>query len=595
MNFKLFIFFLTLSTILFSLEKSPSDVYSESIVLKKMVIELRKQNGITAKLPDIPRQKDKLPRHVLQKTLEVLTKVNKYREIHTYGKITVPPVPPRDITPQDVYNNVERLKVEVSYLLKDKSILVKKKFALKKIYNKTPSDVYKELWSISLAFDKLLGQGFTPTDVYMQTEQIVEGIKFLRSTQRENADVVIPKLKANQHPNHALYKSIDLIRELSKIQKKLWMKPVPVPAIQHKVISPTEVYDSLQTVNAELNRISRRLGVERSFQMRKTVNKKTPADVVQNLEYAIALLPDFNFNRQLNQYPKNSLVKTPNDVYALSEYILEKIKYVKIQKGIKVKAKTTSYLYGLKPIHVYEKGIENLEKIAKLKKLEGFKISQTPASATSKITPSEVYELILRLDDELGLIYGDLFVGKEVLNSYRELLSKKHYKKKTPSDAYDNLWKISYELDAILNEEYTPNETYLLAKKIERNVIGMEQYFLGKVLKQDRHKFQSKRPEDVFLKSLEILKELEFIKKRGNFKSAQITIPKDEIITPTSVYNALRIISATVSEIEVYYGIPLAKDVKIVKSDKTPTDVYAVVEYAQRVVSKIIEESSYED
>ena len=595
MKFKLFIFFFTLSTLLFSLEKSPSDVYSESILLKKIVIELRKQNGVYSELTKIPKQRDKLPRHVLQKTLEVLTKVNKYREIHRFGEITVPPVPPREITPQDVYNNVERLKVEVAYLLKDKSILSQKKFSLKKFTNKTPSDVYRELWSISLAFDKMLGQGFTPTDVFMQTEQIVEGIKFLRATQRENKNIEIPKLKTQQHPNHALYKSVDLIKKLSKIQKKLWMKPVPVPKIQHKVISPTEVYDSLQTVNAELNRISRRLGVEPSFRVKKIKDKKTPADVVQNLEYAIALLPDFNFDKQLNQYPRSSLLKTPNDVYALSEYILEKIKYVKIQKGIKVRAKSTSYLYGLKPIHVYEKGIENLEKIAKLKQLEGFRVSQTPSSATSKITPSEVYELILRLDDELGLIYGDIFVDEGIVNSYRELAFKKHYKKKTPSDAYDNLWKISYELDTILNEEYTPNETYLLATKIEANVLDMEKFFLGKKLSIEKYKFQSKRPEDVFLKSLEILKELEFIKKRGNFKSAQITIPKDEIITPTSVYNALRIISATISEIEVYYGIAIAKDIKIIKSDKTPTDVYAVVEHAQRVVSKIIQKSSYED
>lgn len=156
------------------------------------------------------------------------------------------------------------------------------------------------------------------------------------------------------------------------------MDAVPIPEVKQKVISPTEVYDSLHTVIAELNRLSRRLGLERSFKLTIPKEKKTPADVVQNLEYAIALLPTFSFEKMLNQYLKDSLIKTPNDVFALSEYILQKIAYIKVQKGLETLAKKTTYIYGLKPIHVYEKGIENLEKVAKLKKLEGFKPSQVP-------------------------------------------------------------------------------------------------------------------------------------------------------------------------------------------------------------------------
>ncbi len=588
----IFLFLFVISS-LFSNVKTPSDVYSEAIVLKQTVKFLRLENGIKEPLQKVVVQKDKLPRHVLQKSIEVLRKIRKYREINNMGKITVPPVPPRDITPTDVYRNVTRLKKEVSFLLKDKTLL--KKIKYRKFHGKTPSDVYRELWEISIGLDKLLGQGFTPTDVYAQTQQILEIIEFLRLTQRQSNTITKPPLKKNQHPNHALYKSIELIKKINKVEKKLWMKAVPVPKIEEKVISPTEVYDSLQTVIAELNRISRRLGVERSFKLKTQKERKTPADVVQNLEYAIAILPSFSFSETLNQYPKSSLLKTPNDVFALSEYILQKLKYIKSQKGIKVDPKETTHIYGLKPIHVYEKGIEDLEKIEKLKRLEGFAPSQTPSSATTRITPSEVYELILRLDDELGLLYHDSLAQNTILSSYRELFNKKHYRKKTPSDAYDNLWKISYELDTILNQEYTPNETYILSKNIENNLLKMESYFLGKTLYIEQIRSRSKKPKDVFLKSLKILKKLELIKKRGNFKSAQIVIPRDNIITPTSVYNALRIISATISEIDVFYGIPQSQKIEKIKMDKTPTDVYRVVQKADDIVAKILEDSSYEN
>jgi len=588
-----FLFFLFISA-LFAINKTPSDVYSESKVVNQMLQALRVENGVDKTLEELPIQKNKLPRHVLQKSIEVLRKVDKYREIHGLGRIAVPPVPPRDITPQDVYNNIERLKQEVLFLLSSQNNS-DKKFKYKQYNGKTPSDVYRELWMISIGFDALLGQGFTPTDVYAQSQQVVDIIKFLRVTQREKRDITKPLKKHSQHPNHALYKSVELIKQINSAEKKLWMKAVPIPNIEEKVISPTEVYDSLQTVIAELNRISRRLGVERTFELKEMNEKKSPADVVQNLEYAIALLPEFKFSKELNQYPKSSLLKTPNDVFGLSEYILSKIEYIKVEKGIQTEAKETRYIYGLKPIHVYEKGIENLEKIAKLKKLEGFKPSQVPDSASKTITPSEVYELILRLDDELSLIYQDTLSQNPILDSYRELAFKTKYKKKTPSDAYDNLWKISYELDAILNEEYTPNETYILSRKIENDISQMAEYFLGKPQKLHYKKFKSKRPKDVFLKSLEILKELEFIKSRGNFKSAKITIPQDEIISPTSVYNALRIISATISEIDVYYDIPRVKVIQHIQSDKTPTDVYTVLEHANRVIDQILEEKNYEN
>lgn len=130
-------------------------------------------------------------------------------------------MPPRDITPQDVYNNVVPLKEEVGYLLKDKRNIDLSQLVYVQYHNKIPSDVYRELWMISIGFDKLLGQGFTLTDVYAQTEQIVKTIKFLRQSQREHNEVKIPPLKPNQHPNHALYKSVELVKQIHHIEKKL--------------------------------------------------------------------------------------------------------------------------------------------------------------------------------------------------------------------------------------------------------------------------------------------------------------------------------------------------------------------------------------
>ena len=588
------ILFILLTTILAFAAKTPSDVYSESLVLKQQIEDLRHENGIVEPLPKVAPQHDKLPRHVLQKTLEILTKVNKYREIHNYGLITVPPVPARKITPQDVYNNVSRLTEEVSYLLNDKD----KEFTYKQYYNKTPSDVYRVLWSISLGFDALLGQGFTPTDVYVKSQQIVERIKFLRKSQREESDIPLPKKRPNLHPNHALYASIDLLKKIHQDEKKLWMKPVPVPDVPQKVISPTDVYDSLQTVQAELKRITRRIGLEASFPPKEPKEKKTPSDVVQNLEYALALMPSFDFSHPLNQYPQSSLIKTPNDVYALSEFILNKIAVIKDKSGIKLRAKKAPFVYGLQPIYVYVKGIENIEKVERLKRLNGFHPSQIPDSPNTKITPSEVYELILRLDEEINLLYNSKKYDYH-LTAYRDYLDKKEYQDKTPSDVYHNLWRLSYELDTILNQQYTPNETYALASRLQKDINVLANTLLKKKVHIKLKKHESKSPRDVFYKSLELMQTLEKIKQRGDIQSVSISIPRSKEITPNSVYNALRIINGTVSELHVHYDIEHGgnnnnnNNNKI--TNKTPSDVYSVVEAANNIAKAILEDSNYEN
>ncbi len=91
-------------------------------------------------------------------------------------------------------------------------------------------------------------------------------------------------------------------------------------------------------VIAELQRIKYRLGLERYFKSKKVKGIKTPSDVVQNLEYAIRLMPTFNLYRDVIQYPIKSLQKTPNDVFSVTVEILDKLERLKSLKGISKKA-----------------------------------------------------------------------------------------------------------------------------------------------------------------------------------------------------------------------------------------------------------------
>jgi len=583
---------------LFAYTKTPSDVYSYAMLLKVKIEYLRKQNNITKPFPYVPIQHNKYPRHVIQKALEILNKINIYRITKGYGEIFIPPYPIRDITPTDVYEMVKRLDAEVTPFIKDKKFLSSLKFV--KYKNKTPNDVYRLLWSISLALDDILGiKGYTPTNIYELSNKLIENVKFLRETQNVYSDVKKPKKIPNLHPNHALYASYDFLKKVRTAEKNLWIEPTEVPKKPHKVISPTEVYDSIQYDLAELQRIKYRLGVERYFKLKNIKEVKTPSDVVQNLMYAKKLMPIFNFNKPLIQYPIDSLKKTPNNVYAVTEEILRKLNILKNIKGIKKQVKNPPFIYGLHPIHAYQKAIEATEKAIRLKVQMGFYPSEVPEQPLRKITPNEVYEMVIRLDGIITILLKK--AGYKNVKEYIYKLDKKIPTGKTPSDVYNNLWKISNTIDVLLAKEYTPNETFALSSKIMTKIemllkkLHIKQSVINRVA-NEKIQVANKIPKDVFNLTLKLYDELKKVQKRLNMQSSNIIIPHQRInITPNTVYNALRIVNANVNEILIYKNIQ-DNDIHYyqnVITNKTPTDVYKNVKKLYDMLRLLYDEKNY--
>ncbi|NPA10807.1 MAG: hypothetical protein GXO62_01015 [Epsilonproteobacteria bacterium] len=594
------IIFLIIATLLFANKlKTPSDVYSYAMLLKKKVEFLRKESGITAPFPTVPPQHNKYPRHVIQKALEILSKINLYRISKGYGEIFIPPYPAREITPSDVYEMVKRLDAEVTPFIKDKQFLAS--LRLVKYKGKTPNDVYRLLWSISLAFDSLLGiHGYTPTDVYALSQKLIETVKFIRETQNMYKLPPKPKKIPNLHPNHALYASYGFLSKVRDAEKHLWIDPTEVPKKPHRVITPTDVYDSLQYNIAELQRIKYRLGVERYFKLKPVKESKTPSDVVQNIKYATLLMPVFDFDKKLIQYPISSLQKTPNHVYAATKEIIKKIAILKNLKGIKQRAKEPPFIYGLKPIHAYQKAIEATEKALRLKVQMGFYPSEVPSEPLREITPNEVYEMVIRLDGIITILLHK--AGYKKAEEYIYKNNKKIPRGKTPSNVYHNLWLISNNLDVLLASEYTPNETFALSSKIFTKVavlldkLRIKPSVIQSIKNEDFPDIANKTPADVFKLTLKLYQEIKNVQKRFNMNETNIIIPQEKKITPNTVYNSLRIINASINEILIYKNIDETQIMNpySVPKNKTPTDVYKNVLKIYNLLKALYNEKNYE-
>ncbi len=513
-----------------------------------------------------------------------------------YGEIYIPPYPIRDITPTDVYEIVKRLEAELIPFIKNEKFLQNLK--LKRYTGKTPNDVYRLLWSISLAFDELLGiHGYTPTDVYALSLKLLDNVKFLRQTQNIYKKERKPKYIDGLYPNHALKHSYIFLKKVREAEKHLWIEPTDVPEVPQKVITPTEVYDSIQYNLAELQRIKYRLGFERYFKEKKIDVAKTPSDVVVNLKYATLLMPTFDFDQELIQYSQKSLNKTPNHVFAVTEEILKKITLLKNIRGIVQKPKNAPFIEGLRPIHAYQKAIEATEKAIRLKEQMGFYPSQIPRSPIRPITPNEVYEIVLRLDGIVTILLKKS--GYKNVDEYIYKLDKHIPNDKTPSNVYHNLWMIANNFDLLTAGEYTPNETYKLSKKIENKVV----YMLKKLhIKKELIKFEedknikNKFTKDLFALELSLFEQIKKMQKRLNMRVSNIIIPKEKDITQNTVYNALRIINASINEILIHIK---AEEEEIVQppktyTDKTTTDVYKNVQKIYKMVNLLFDKANYD-
>ncbi len=593
---KIILFTLLFSSLSFGIikDKNSNDVYSQAEILKNKIIHLAGERNVHAEYMKIPRQYNKSPRHVLQKTLEVLKKINKYREIHNLGEVNIPIYPSRVITSEDVYFNLTRLNDELDLLLKKISCPHIQGLSISKIYfDKTSNDAYYEVWLASLAMDELLGKGFSPTDNYEQSLLIIDVIKFLRNTQSIYSDKPLPEKQNRKHPNHVLYATHQLLNKISDAEKRLWMDPVDVPQNPQRIITPTEVYDSMQTIVTELKRIRRRIGVERFYEAPVVAQTKNPSDVLQNIEYAIELFPDFEISKDLKQYDIKSLTKTIDELYALSAFVLRKINYLKKYKGILVSSTEIPYIHNLNEMHVYQKSIETMEKINKMRLVNGLYEVAVPKSPTKKKKSNDIFDILLMIDDEISIVMKKN--GVKNVKSWNYLVEKDSYSGKSYSDIYNNLWKIASSADNLRGDSYTSNETYLLAKRIEQRIAKIVKIFIKKDINTDYIKSVNKQASDVFNLSLKLYDRLSLILKRANISGGKIQIPKEIVVTSDTVYNSLRIINASLIDINIHFGIESDMEEVLINEDKTPSQVFDVVNNVYNTINLLMEDSSYEN
>ncbi len=577
--------------------KSSNDVYAQVVMLKTKVEALRQLNHVGQAWPQVPIQENKAPRHVLQKTFEVLEKLGRLREIKLMGPITIPSYPARKITPDEVYDRVVRLNDEVALILdylyisestsNAAAVVLKKADSRVKYFAKTPNDVYRLLWEISLSLDPVLGiRGFGPNDVYAQSLRVLAEITFIRQSQLLPMNIARPKRTQGKHPNHALQATYALLEKMAKAEANLWIEPVRPPEIPRRVIVPAEVYDALQVVLAECQRIKFRLGLERAFDTPPVKPGKTPDDIIQNLVFARRLMPEFKVSEKRLQFDRNALIKTPNQVFSVASHIYNELLRYKKMRGIQQAPRIPSPVSGLKPKHVFNKTLDCLSKVAILRQQMGLGPIAVADYPLREISPNEVYDLALRLDRELEIIYDhiDMPSVPAEQNIYT-------YHDKTPSDVFGKMWQISYLLDTLIGSSgRQPVDVFkLMAKNVAEIRLICKHLQISVPTVKPKY-ISGLRPNDVFVLGMDVLKKLNAVKRWAGMFSEPVRLSEHiGTATPNDVYNLGLVMQAEIVDLKLHLGINAkVKFENLSVGTKTPSHVYRKLEEAYALLATMI-------
>ena len=566
-------------------DKSPDDVYGQAMILTGLVKELRRSAGVDEPWPLVPPQSGKASRHVLQKSLEVLKKVNRLRVIRKMGAVSIPPFPSRRITPNEVYSMVERLVGEMRALAPNAPIE-----PVAETKGMTPSGIYRRMWAVSRAIDPVLGvRGFTPNDVFAQSARIVQLVRFLRQTQNLTGEVEKPQRPSNKHPNHAIAAAYQLLERISLTQGNLWMESAQAPEVPNPVVTPTDVYDALQIVIAELQRIKYRLGVRRYIPEPPPATDKTPDDVIQQLNWAARLMPDFALDRPLYQYNLAVLVRTPGDTFTVSEHILRELTLLKAIRGNPLKPLVPPPVGGLQAKHVYQKTLENLKKVNLLRRQAGLGDIVLPTHPQQSITPDEVYDLAVRLDAELEIIYsahrvpGTLSIINEITEETAD--------NKTEDDVYFNMWRISYLLDSILGTGgFSLADVYREAQGVVAEIRLISQHlkrWKGRLIPPMETGYMI---GDMFNNAEKVLNQIALAQKRAGAFGKQPPLPRHgKDATANDVHNLMEVIKAELISLKTHMGIA-ERPVLPPETTKTRTvdHIHQMLSYAHILLSDLL-------
>ena len=287
----LFIFWilLTFSSVTHALyEYTPSDVYTEALKIKQEIEIIRKHFKV-------PETKDPeqiniqlKPRNVWQKTYEIFVKINILRENYQLPRITESGLEAvKDVDPGLVYEQVKRISAELNIFKTRVGINQQTRPVLQQ-KEKTPSDVYHLLNSISTQMDSINGKGFTPSFVFAQSMRILEDLNIILAKLNIHERTTPPDRINNSTPSDVFDLTLEIIIEIQRLQAMAGVESIEISSVEKKKITSSDVFNMTGMIISDIQPIKAYLKLSQQVTPPANIyNDKQPADVLQVLGWVL--------------------------------------------------------------------------------------------------------------------------------------------------------------------------------------------------------------------------------------------------------------------------------------------------------------------
>ena len=232
------------------------------------------------------------PRHVIQKAREVFLKVQLLRRINGLPATELQPFPVRAIKPADVKGMVEAVLADLQGL--------REPFAVSRTAppaalpeGKTPTDVYGNLVKVSAKIDGLGMPKIVPNDVYRVALAIVSDLEKVRIARGLTDNTVMQEGAKGKKPKEVYELGVQLLERIAALTKNESFAisgGVVLPNKRQGKITPANVIDILNNVQAEVVAMKLAVGADEPTELVAPPAGRTPSDVFNALQTALQMV-----------------------------------------------------------------------------------------------------------------------------------------------------------------------------------------------------------------------------------------------------------------------------------------------------------------
>lgn len=246
-------------------EITASDVYIQALRVDEEIKILKRHFKITEEVTSPALTLPLSPRHVWQRTYEILYKLNILREKLGMASLSIPSRQPLlNVSPAYPYEQILRILTELEIIKRHLDITEKTELSTTPITGKTPTDNFNILNRISMEIDLLNGTSFTPNNVFSQAMRVLDDVNVILDYLEIRDNTIPPAVQTGATPSDVINSGFILLEEIRKVQLLVGIDTVDTVMLKslYKISTPSEAFGLMGFALAELQTLKGYLGLK---------------------------------------------------------------------------------------------------------------------------------------------------------------------------------------------------------------------------------------------------------------------------------------------------------------------------------------------